>query len=136
MSKILRELILMHLVLLKGKKKGDRTLHASSEHNLRIKDMIRESSLLENMVKKENHGFRNPCHFLLNHPRKRMMNNLRALLKCLDLSFCACVWLICWKCPLMLSIWKILLRIKERYWKLKSPPWLLIIYLKVEYQRN
>ena len=31
--------------------------------------------------KKENHGFRNPCLFLLNHPRKRMMRILSALLK-------------------------------------------------------
>ena len=37
------------------------------------------------------HGFRNPCPFLLNHPRKRMMRILSALLKCLDLSFCVCV---------------------------------------------
>ena len=43
--------------------------------------MIRETSLLGNMVKKENHGFRNPCLFLLNHPRKRMMRILSALLK-------------------------------------------------------
>src|SRR3954469_16829337 len=34
-----------------------------------------------NMVKKENHGFRNPCLFLRNHPRKRMMRILSALLK-------------------------------------------------------
>ena len=34
-----------------------------------------------NMVKKGNHGFRNPCLFLLNHPRKRMMRILSALLK-------------------------------------------------------
>ena len=33
------------------------------------------------MVKKENHGFRNPCLSLLNHPRKRMMRILSALLK-------------------------------------------------------
>ena len=31
--------------------------------------------------KKENHGFRNPCLFLLSHPRKRMMRILSALLK-------------------------------------------------------
>ena len=30
---------------------------------------------------KENHGFRNPCPFLLNHPRQRMMRILSALLK-------------------------------------------------------
>ena len=41
--------------------------------------------------KEENHGFRNPCPFLLNHPRKRMVKNLSALLKCLDLSFCTYV---------------------------------------------
>ena len=33
----------------------------------------RETLLLGNMVKKENHGFRNPCLFLPNHPRKQMM---------------------------------------------------------------
>ena len=43
--------------------------------------MIRETLLLGNMVKKENHGFRNPCLFLPNHPRKRMMRILSALLK-------------------------------------------------------
>ena len=32
-------------------------------------------------IKKENHGFRNPCLFLLNYPRKRMMRILSALLK-------------------------------------------------------
>ena len=37
--------------------------------------------LLGNMVKKENHGFRNPCLFLPNHPRKRMMRILSAFLK-------------------------------------------------------
>ena len=31
--------------------------------------------------KKENHGFRNPCLFLLNHPRQRMMRTLSILLK-------------------------------------------------------
>ena len=41
----------------------------------------RETSLLGSTVKKENHGFRNPCLFLLNHPRKRMMRILSALLK-------------------------------------------------------
>ena len=40
-------------------------------HNLRIKDMIRENSLLGNIIKRENHGFGNPCPFLLNHPRKK-----------------------------------------------------------------
>ena len=43
--------------------------------------MIRETSLLGSTVKKENHGFRNPCPFLLNHPRQRMMRILSALLK-------------------------------------------------------
>ena len=43
--------------------------------------MIRETSLLGNMGKKENHGFRNPCLFLLRHPRKRMMRILSTLLK-------------------------------------------------------
>ncbi|KAI4997543.1 hypothetical protein ZWY2020_052885 [Hordeum vulgare] len=33
------------------------------------------------MVKKGNHGFRNPCPFLPNHPRKRMMRILSDLLK-------------------------------------------------------
>ena len=50
-------------------------------HNQRINVMIKETSLLGNMVKKENHGFRNPCFFLLNHPRKRMMRILSALPK-------------------------------------------------------
>ena len=31
--------------------------------------------------RKENHGFKNPCPFLLSHPRKRMMRILSALLK-------------------------------------------------------
>ena len=38
-------------------------------HNLRINVMIRVTLLLGSMVKKENHGFRNPCLFLLKHPR-------------------------------------------------------------------
>src|SRR3954465_8097246 len=38
--------------------------------------MIEDTSLLGNMVKKENHGFRNPCLFLRNHPKKRMMRIL------------------------------------------------------------
>ena len=37
--------------------------------------------LLGSTVKKENHGFRNPCPFLLNHPRQRMMRISSALLK-------------------------------------------------------
>ena len=41
----------------------------------------KKTLLLGNMVKKENHGFRNPCLFLPNHPRKRMMRILSALLK-------------------------------------------------------
>ena len=40
-----------------------------------------KSLLLGSTVKKENHGFRNPCPFLLNHPRQRMMRILSALLK-------------------------------------------------------
>jgi hypothetical protein len=43
--------------------------------------MIREILLLGSTVKKENHGFRNPCPFLLNHPSQRMMRILSALLK-------------------------------------------------------
>ena len=43
--------------------------------------MIRETLLLGNTVKKENHRFRNPCLFLLSHPRKRVMRILSALLK-------------------------------------------------------
>ena len=39
-------------------------------HNQRINVMIREIFLLGGMVKKENLGFRNPCLFLPNHPRK------------------------------------------------------------------
>ena len=38
--------------------------------------------LLGSTVKKENHGFRNPCPFLLNHPKRRMMRILSTLLKC------------------------------------------------------
>ena len=60
-------------------------------HNQRINVMIREILLLGSMVKKENHGFRNPCPFLLSHPRKRMVRILSALLKCIDLSFYVCV---------------------------------------------
>ena len=37
--------------------------------------------LLGRTVKKGNHGSRNPCLFLLNHPRKRMMRILSAFLK-------------------------------------------------------
>ena len=130
--------MLMHLVLLRKRKKNDRTLHASSEPVVdtpenpndisifdaetqsgdehepsdnvndnvhvdaqpsknneveiepdvdldnpqqRINVMIRESLLLGSTVRKENHGFINPCLFLLNHPRKRMMRILSALLK-------------------------------------------------------
>ena len=40
-----------------------------------------KTSLLGTTVKKENHGFSNPCLFLLNHPRKRIMRILSALLK-------------------------------------------------------
>ena len=43
--------------------------------------MIRETLLLGSTVRKENHGFRNPCLFLRNQPRKRMMRILSALLK-------------------------------------------------------
>ena len=50
-------------------------------HNQRINVMIRETLLLGSTVKKENHGFRNPCLFLLNHPRKSMMRILSTLLK-------------------------------------------------------
>ena len=50
-------------------------------HNQRINVVIRETSLLGNMVKKENHGLRNPCPFLLRHPRKRTMRILSALVK-------------------------------------------------------
>ena len=50
-------------------------------HNQRINIMIRKILLLGNMVKKESLGFRNPCIFLPNHPRKRMMRILSALLK-------------------------------------------------------
>ena len=50
-------------------------------HNQIINVMIRKTLLLGNMVKKENHGSRNPCLFLPNHPRKRMMRILSALLK-------------------------------------------------------
>ena len=51
-------------------------------HNLKIKDMIKETSLLENMEEKVNHGFRNPCPFHLNQPKGKVMKNLNALLKC------------------------------------------------------
>ena len=51
------------------------------DDNQRINVMIRKTLLLGNMVKKESLGFRNPCLFLPNHPRKRMMRILSALLK-------------------------------------------------------
>ena len=41
----------------------------------------RKILLLGSTVEKENHGFRNPCPFLLNHPRQRMLRILSALLK-------------------------------------------------------
>ena len=47
-------------------------------HNQRINVTIRETLLLGSTVKKENHGFRNPCIFLLSHPSKRMRWILRA----------------------------------------------------------
>ena len=50
-------------------------------HNQRINVMIKDTLLLGSTVKKENHGFRNPCPFLLNHPRKRMTRILSALLE-------------------------------------------------------
>ena len=50
-------------------------------HNQETNIMIREILLLGSTVEKENHGFRNPCPFLLNHPRQRMMRILSALLK-------------------------------------------------------
>ena len=56
-------------------------------HNPRIKDMIKETLLLENMVRKENHGFQNLRTFHQNPLRKRMKKNLNALLKCLGQSF-------------------------------------------------
>ena len=42
---------------------------------------VSEILLLGSTVKKENHGFRNPYPFLLNHPSQRMMRILSALLK-------------------------------------------------------
>src|SRR5918995_1298218 len=47
----------------------------------KINFMIRETFLLGSTVKKENHGLRNPCLFLLSHPRKRMVKILSALQK-------------------------------------------------------
>ena len=41
-------------------------------HYQRINIMIREILLLGSTVKKENHGFKNPCPFHLNHLRIRM----------------------------------------------------------------
>ena len=41
----------------------------------------RKTLLLGSTIEKKNHGFRNPCPFLLNHPRQRMMRILSALLK-------------------------------------------------------
>ena len=54
---------------------------SNDNDNQRINVMIRKTLLLGNMVKKESIGFRNPCLFLPNHPRKRMMRILSALLK-------------------------------------------------------
>ena len=48
----------------------------------RIKDMIKETLLLENTVKKENRGFKNLCPFHLSQLKRKMMKNLNALLKC------------------------------------------------------
>ena len=42
---------------------------------------IRMTSLLGSTVKKGNHGFRNPCPLLPNHPRKRMVRILSDSLK-------------------------------------------------------
>ena len=48
----------------------------------RIKDMIKEILLLENTVRKENHGFKNLCPFHPSKLKRKMMKNLNALLKC------------------------------------------------------
>ena len=50
-------------------------------HNQRTNVMIRETLLLGSTARKENHGFRNLCLFLLNHPRRRIMRILSVLLK-------------------------------------------------------
>ena len=50
-------------------------------HNLRIKDMIKETLLLENMVRKENHGFKNLCPYL-SQLKIKMIKSLNTLLKC------------------------------------------------------
>ena len=50
--------------------------------------------LLENMVKKGNHGFKNPCPFRPDQLERKMMKNLNALLKCLGQSFRVLAWLI------------------------------------------
>ena len=47
----------------------------------RVLPCQRRTCYLGSTTKKENHGFRNPCLFLPNHPRKRMMRILSALLK-------------------------------------------------------
>ena len=54
---------------------------SNDNDNQRINVMIRKTLLLGNMERKESLGFRNPCLFLSNHPRKRMMRILSALLK-------------------------------------------------------
>ena len=56
--------------------------------NLQIKDMTKETLWLENMVKKENHGFKNLCLFHPSQLKRMMMKNLNALLKCRGQCFC------------------------------------------------
>ena len=46
------------------------------------KDMIKATFLLENTVRKENHGFKNLCPFHLSQLKRKMVKNLNALLKC------------------------------------------------------
>ena len=50
--------------------------------------MIKETLLLENKLRKHNHGFKNLCPFHLSQLKRKMMKNLNALLKCRGQSFC------------------------------------------------
>ena len=42
----------------------------------------KKTLLLENMVRKEDHGFKNLCPFHLSQLKRKMMKNLNILLKC------------------------------------------------------
>ena len=50
--------------------------------NPQPKNTIKQILLLENTVRKENHGFKNLCPFHLSQLKRKMMKNLNTLLKC------------------------------------------------------